>query len=122
MRKTLMLALLLFLSAAWLQAQQGSSAGKTSGSKSGPTTIEGCLQRSGGQYTLTEDNGTTHQLSGADTKLSHHIGHQVELIGKPSTRTTADTSYGAASSAQVEPVFEVKTVTHIADTCKSSAK
>jgi hypothetical protein len=122
MRKTLMFALLLPLSASGLLAQQGSSAGKTSGNKAGPATLQGCLQLSGGRYTLTEDGGTTHELTGLGSKLSHQIGHQVELTGKPSTKTTNSTTYGGASSAEIKPVFDVKTVTQMADTCKSPDK
>ena len=119
MRKTLTLALLL-LSAVWLQAQTNPSSDKSK--TSGPVTIEGCLQSAGGEFTLTESNGTVHQLSGSGNKLGHQVGHEVQITGKHSTKTTADTSYGAASSAQVVPVFEVKTVTQVADTCKSPGK
>ncbi len=120
MRKTLTLASLL-LSAVWLQAQTANPSSDKN-KTSGPATIEGCLQSAGGEFTLTESNGTVHQLSGSGNKLNHQVGHEVQITGKASTKTTADTSYGAASSAQVVPVFEVKTVTQVADTCKSPGK
>ena len=94
MRKALVLALGLLISAVCLQAQSGSSVpdpgqapAKASGKTSSLTTMEGCLQSAHGQYTLTDRDGTVHQLSGAANKLIHHVGHQVELTGKPGIRT-----------------------------------
>jgi|SRR5271157_2657114 len=119
MHKTVILALLLF--AAWLQAQPANPSSDKN-KPSDVTTIQGCLQSAAGIFTLTESNGTVHRLSGYANKLSHHVGHEVQITGKPGVNTVSDTSYGAASSAEEIPVFDVKTVTHIADTCKSPAK
>jgi hypothetical protein len=113
-RKTLMLTLVLMVSAVWLQAQD---AAKTSGKASDLETIEGCLQRSEGQYTLIDSTNTIHHLVGGASKLSHHIGHQVEITGKPGVRTLDTTPQGAASAAVVQPIIEVKSVKHIAETC-----
>ena len=115
MRKTtrLMLTLVLMVSAAWLQAQD---TGKTSSVE----TIEGCLQRSAGQYTLIDDTNTIHHLVGGAKLLTHHIGHQVEITGKPGWRTLDTTPQGGASGAVTQATIEVKSVKHIADTCKSA--
>ena len=115
MRKTLVLTLVLLVSAVWLQAQD---AGKTSGKTADLNTIEGCLQRSEGQYTLLDNTNTIHHLSGGASKLSHYIGHEVEITGKPGVRTLDTTAQGTASTAVVQPIFEVKAVKQIADTCK----
>ena len=117
MYKPLRLALLL-LSAAWLQAQPANPSSDNN-KTTDLTTIEGCLQSSGGHYTLTENNGTEHRLSGYANKLGRQVGHEVQITGKPSVKTTSTTSWGAASSAAQQPVFDVKTVTHVADTCKA---
>jgi hypothetical protein len=114
-RKTLVLTLVLLVSAVWLQAQD---AGKTSGKTSELETIEGCLQRSEGQYTLLDNTNTIHHLTGGASKLNPHIGHQVEITGKPGVRTLDTTAQGTASTAVVQPVIEVKSVKHVADTCK----
>jgi hypothetical protein len=98
-----------------LQAQD---AGKASGKTADLDTIEGCLQRSEGQYTLLDNTNTIHHLSGGASKLSHYIGHEVEITGKPGVRTRDTTAQGGASSAVVQPVIEVKSVKHVADTCK----
>jgi hypothetical protein len=111
-RKTLMLTLVLMVSAVWLQAQD---TGKTSNLE----TIEGCLQHSEGQYTLIDSTNTIHHLVGGAKLLTHHIGHQVEITGKPGVRTLDTTPAGGASAAVVQPVIEVKSVKHIAETCTS---
>ncbi len=106
---------LLVLSAAWLPAQEKSS----SQTKSGPTAMEGCLSYASGQYFLIDSGGAKLELSGSTNKLKEQIGHELQITGKPSTRTVESTSYGAASSAEVVPVFEVKSVKRIADECTS---
>jgi Protein of unknown function (DUF5818) len=118
MSKTLVLALLLLLSAAWAQALGGDpSSNADQKSASGLTTIQGCLQSASSQFTLTDSNGTVHRLSFSN-KLTHHVGHEVQITGKPGVKTTETTTYGAGSSAEETPIFEVKTVTYVADTCK----
>ena len=118
MHKILMLALLL-ISGAWLQAlQYGSPEENKAPNPSGPTTIQGCLQSSLGQYTLTDKDGVVHQLSGAANKLGHQVGRQIEVTGKPGMRTIDTTNAGAGSSVVEQAVFEVKIVKQIAPTCK----
>src|SRR6266567_4418331 len=92
MAKTFLLAISLLVSAAWLQAQSqypqtGSS--QTGASASGQTTVQGCLQGSGGNYTLTDKSGTTYQLQGDTSKLSPHVGHEVQITGSTTSASTA---------------------------------
>ena len=115
MRKTFMLSLLLLISAVWLHGQD---AGQAPGKTSDVPTLQGCLQNSHNTYTLTEENGTTHQLVGALNKLGHQVGRQIEVTGKPGMRTADSTLAGGASSATEQEVFEVKTVKRLADECK----
>ncbi len=81
-------------------------------------TIAGCLQSSEGQYSLIDDTDTIHHLVGGASKLKPHVGHEVEVTGKPGVRTLDTTPPGGASAAVTQAVFEVKSVKHIADTCK----
>jgi len=111
--KILTLTLVLLISAVWMQAQDAGK-GKTSNLE----TIEGCLQSSEGQYSLIDDTNTIHRLTGGASKLKQHVGHQVEITGKPGVRTLDTTPLGAGSSAVVQAIFEVKSVKHIADICK----
>ena len=117
MRNTLMLTLVLLISVVCLPAQD---AGKPSGKTSDLTTIEGCLRHSEGQYTLIDDTNTIHHLVGGAKLLTHHIGHEVEITGKPGWRTLDTTPQGGASGAVTQATIEVKSVKHIADTCKSA--
>ncbi len=110
MRKTLLITLVLLVSAMWLQAQDSMS-------KSGPTTITGCLATLGNHYTLTDSNGKVYQLSDEANKLTKHVGHEVKITGMPGVRTTDTTMSGSESTAKETPVIRVKTVTHIADKC-----
>ena len=113
MRNTLMLTLALLISAICLPAQ-----GKDKSKDKDLETMEGCLQRSAGQYNLIDDTNTIYHLEGGAAKLKPHVGHQVEITGKPGVRTIDTTPPGTASAAVVVSVFEVKSVKHIADTCK----
>jgi ABC-type transport system involved in cytochrome c biogenesis ATPase subunit len=113
--KTWMLTLVLVIAAAGLQAQD---AGKASGKTSNLETIQGCLRSSNGEYSLVDETDTIHHLTGAANKLTHYVGHQVEVAGKPGVRTYDTTNAGAGSSAVQQVVFEVKSVKEIAPACK----
>jgi hypothetical protein len=115
MRKTV-LTLVLLLSATWLLAQD--NMGKSS---TGEMTIQGCLSNSNGQYWLTDSSGVKHQLSSHANVLKDHIGHEVAITGMESVKTTGTTIQGGASSAKQVPVFRVKSVKMVADTCASAA-
>ena len=112
--KLLMFTLVLLVSTLCLQAQD---AGQTADKTSGLTTIQGCLQYTNGHYRLTEDNGKTHQLQSEANKLTHHVGHEVAITGKPAIRTVDTTVQGSGSTVKEQPVFKVSSVKHVADTC-----
>jgi len=134
MSKTLMLAAVLLLSAAWLQAQQtpdnntSGSSQTSSGqmgsdqSSAGSQTVEGCLSGSSGSYTLTSDSGTTYQLSGDTSKLSEHVGHEIQVKGKTAGGNGASTS-SASSGGSMSGSQNTLTVDHvkmISKTCKTA--
>ena len=114
MYKTLMLALALLVPAAWLQAQDTMS--KSSGAAS--TTIQGCLSRDGSYFYLTDSGGKKYHLVGYNGKgINEHVGHTVAITGTPTIKTLDTTQAGEPSTAKEIPVFKVKSVKHIADTC-----
>jgi len=117
MSKALMLSLFLLFSAAWVQALEGYPNGEE---KNPPqlTTVQGCLQSAAGHFSLKQTDGTVTRLS-FSKQLTKLVGHEVKITGKPSVRTVSETSYGVASSAEELPIFDVKTVTNVADTCKA---
>ena len=124
MYKTLMLSLVLLASAAWLQAQAGgySQPSQSSGSSSGQTMVQGCLQGSGGNYTLTADDGTMYQLTGNTSELSAHVGHEVQITGKTMASSGATSSSTSTPGATQQATLDVKSMKHISKTCKSAAK
>jgi len=131
MSKTLMLAAILLLSAAWVQAQEdhskagsdpqagsSTSASQDSGkSDAGSQSVEGCLQGSNGSFTLTDQSGTTWQLAGDTSKLTEHVGHEVQIKGSTGGASPAGAGAGAAGGQQTLTVESVK---HLAKTCKSA--
>jgi len=118
MHRTLVLALLLLVSAAWLQALEGYPPANDQKSTPELTTIAGCLQYAEGHYGLTDGSGNVYRLAYSG-KLNHHAGHQVQITGKPSVKTIDTSQQNIEPSAVEIPIFEVKTVTQLAGTCKS---
>lgn len=134
MTRTFLLALTLLAAAAWVQAQDQypqtnpNQTGTTSG-MSVETTVEGCLQGSGGSYTLMSDTGAAYQLQGDTSKLSKHVGHEVEIKGTtsgsnsaaaPSSATNPGTS--STSTAGASQTINVDKVKHISKTCTNASK
>jgi hypothetical protein len=116
----LMLSLVL-VPAAWLQALQYPS-GEESKPPSAPAGIaglQGCLEYDSGVYSLLGDDGVKYRLAGAGKQLKGHVGHEVELTGKPASRSQDNTPPGGASNVITYYVFEVKNVRHVALTCKA---
>ena len=122
MRRTMTPTLLLLISAVCLQPATASPSPEKNQKASDLTTLQGCVKIARGQYELIESDGTLHLLSGAARKLGPQVGHEVELSGKPGTRTEDTSVVGAGSSANEFVVFEVKTVKQIAATCQSAAR
>ena len=110
-------------------SQVGSAESQSSGSE---TTIRGCLNSSGGSYTLTDASGTTYQLQGDSSKLSAHVNNEVEIKGTASGASAAGStspsagssaSTGAASStgsAAGSQMFNVTKVKKVSGTCSTT--
>jgi Protein of unknown function (DUF5818) len=124
MPRILLLALTLLLSAAWLQAQDqyGSQAGssQTGTAASGQTTVQGCLQSSDGNYTLTDKSGTSYQLHGDTSKLSAHVGHEVQITGSTSGPSATNSSMGTQAGGTLQPTLTVESMKHVSKTCHSA--
>jgi hypothetical protein len=85
-------------------------------------TVEGCLQGSDGNYTLTADSGTIYQLTGNTAELKDHVGHKVQITGNSSGPSAAGSCSESAAGGSQQATLEVKSMKHIAKTCKSAAK
>lgn len=125
MARNLLLVVSLLLSAVWLQAQSQypeTESNQTEASTSGQTTVQGCLQGSNGNYTLTDDNGMTYQLQGDTSKLSAHVGNEMQITGSTtSASSTTSPATGTPAGATQQPTLTVQKMKHIAETCKTSS-
>lgn len=117
MRKAVLVYTVFVLFTVCLQAQSTKSAAEQAQASDVPT-ITGCLQLTDNSYTLTDDEGQSHDLSGGTRKLRPFVGHEVEITGKQVTRTVDNTPPGGASSVRYYSVFEVKSVKQLSDQCK----
>jgi hypothetical protein len=124
MTKTFLLPLTILISATWVQAQsQYPQPGSKNGtSASGQTTLQGCLQGSDGNYTFTDKAGTTYRLEGDTSKLSAHVGHEVQITGSTtSASASTNPTTGTPTASTQQPTLTVQNVKHISKTCKSAS-
>ena len=99
-------------------------------------SIEGCLNGSAGNWTLTDQSGKTYQLAGDTSKLSDQVGHQVRIMGTDNSASGSSSgsmgsspsssggssATGAGSSSGSQPTFNVKKVKMISSTCSTGSK
>ncbi len=116
-RKAVLFTLVLLISAVGLQTL---AIGQSNDKSSTPTTLQGCLAFSEGHYWLTDSGGKKYHLSGEANRLTHYVGHQVEITGMPSVRTHDATGQGEESNVREVAVFRVKTVKDVASSCSAS--
>jgi hypothetical protein len=135
MRRLVLLLSVLLLGACWAVAQDttsqpnsnssetSASSGQTSSATaSGTITVEGCLSGSSGNYTLTDKNGNTYQLTGDTAKLSEHVGHEVKVTGTASAASAAGGGTATGTTGQASgnsQTLEVSSMKHISKTCQS---
>lgn len=115
MTRSLILAMALLFAATWAQAQREDTGQYSPGGEGKTQTVQGCLQGSGGNFTLTDSSGTVYRLLGDSTKLREHVGHEIEVTGPVNTVTRATSaSTGAAAGSQT---IDGKKVKHISAHC-----
>ena len=95
-------------------------------------SIEGCLNGSAGNWTLTDQSGKTWQLAGDTSKLSDHVGHQVRLMGTDNSSSASSSgsagsspsssATGAGSASGSQPTFTVQKVKMISSSCPTGSK
>ena len=85
MRQIFLLLSVLVLGLSWAVAQDSTSGQTSRTGAGGQMTVEGCLSGSSGNYTLSDKNGNTYQLTGDTAKLSEHVGHEVKVTGTASS-------------------------------------
>jgi hypothetical protein len=114
--KTILCALL--LSGSVLLAQDGSAANsgqQDSKDSKGQVTLQGCVSRSAGDYTLMKQNpAVTYELQGTHKiRLSHYLGQRVEVTGSegPTMSSSSDSMNKTGSAAPVTlTVTSIRTI------------
>ena len=118
MRVTWTCLLMLVISAFCLQAQEGNpGADVWVSADTYPPVIEGCLQRWGFYYKVIGSDGTIYNLTRGSRGLSHYVGHDVEVTGKPTIISLDTTNVHAASTVEEFPALAVKRVKELSKTC-----
>jgi hypothetical protein len=104
-------------------SQAGSSQKDSSMSETGTSanSVEGCLSGSDGNYTLTDQTGTSYKLTGDTAKLSEHIGHEVKITGTKSSASATGASDTMGQTGGAQQAIEVTSVKHVSKTCKGGA-
>jgi hypothetical protein len=120
MRKIMFLVVVLFGGSLWLQAQEGDPGADIWLAPTGPNTVDGCLQSSGGHYTVTGKDGKVTDPTGNTAWLSRYVGHEVEITDKPTVRTLDTTAKDAASTVEELPALEVKSAKEVSKTCDAA--
>ncbi|HSZ62874.1 MAG TPA: hypothetical protein VK828_13815 [Terriglobales bacterium] len=85
----------------------------------GNTSVQGCLSGTDGNYMLTDDKGTTYQLTGDTAKLSEHVGHEVKIMGTTGAASASGSS-GSMGNNNTSQTLQVNSVKHISKTCKNN--
>ena len=122
MKRSILLAALLFVVALSLPAQNTASSGKSGSGK--PLPLTGCvsaLVNSQGNYTFT--NGrykkAVELIPGPATEdISTHAGHEVQLTGNWISQPAASKKAGAE---KYEKYFEVASIQHLSDSCPTGS-
>ena len=135
MRKWSLITAVLVLSSAWVIAQsstrptapdysqsnQPTSTGQQpdAAQEKAPTgadrtsqSIQGCITKVAGGYSLTDNSGKTYQLAGDTSKLADEVGHYDQVWG-----TEQGSSAGAAASSGAPATFTVTKVKVVSTTC-----
>lgn len=142
MRQVFLFLGVLVLGLSWAVAQTGSSspqsstpsgsaqesgsasgAGQSHSGAGGHMTVEGCLSGSNGNYTLTDKNGMSYQLTGDTAKLSDHVGHEIKVMGSSASGAGAESSTGASGGASAGSsggqTLQVSSVKMVSKSCKA---
>jgi hypothetical protein len=115
MKKLLFVTLL--LSGSFLLAQDSTPASASQGSQDskGQVTVQGCVSRASGDYTLIKQNpAMTYELQATGkTRLRHYLGQRVEVTGteSPTMSSSSDSMNKTGSAAPVTlTITSIKTI------------
>src|SRR6516225_10468681 len=126
MRKLFLMISVLLLGLSWAVAQDSSAGSQGSNGSArtgagGQMTVEGCLNGSSGNFTLTDKNGTSYQLTGDTSSLTEHVGHEVKITGTSGSASSGASSSSAGASGSSGQSLQVSSVKMVSKTCKSGS-
>ena len=75
-------------------------------------SIQGCITKVAGGYSLTDNSGKTYQLTGDTSQLADDVGHYDQVWG-----TEQGSTAGAAASSGAPTTFTVTKVKMVSTTC-----
>lgn len=123
MKKLLLHLFALLFLAGWMFAQQDNStqsnAANANNSAQGDrqVTLQGCLAKSGSDYTLRANGGKPYQLQGHTSELDRHLGEWVEVQGTQSNSLSTSGSTEPSSGSASPLMVQVSSITKIEDKC-----
>jgi len=120
--KKMLLVLALLVPATRLQSQDTSQAGSSQAgtAPSDQITMEGCLQGTNGDYTLSTKSGT-YQLQGDTSNLSPHVGHEVQITGPTSGASAMLPSVATAENGSPpKPTLTVERMKYVSENCHAA--
>src|SRR5437879_7105867 len=115
--KTMLTTFLLAAGMALAQTS-GTSSTSTASDNSSSNTTRGCLTGTSGSYSIADQSGTSHKLSGNTQDLSSHVNQIVEITGATdpngnisvtSVKMIADTCPSSTSSTSAAPSTSAST-------------
>ena len=83
------------------------------GTDQSPRSIQGCITKVGGGYSIRDDSGKTYQLTGDTSQLADEVGHYDQVWG------TEQGGAGSAASSGAPSTFTVTKVKVVSTTCPS---
>lgn len=139
-RRLLLLSPLLLLSAVCALAQYGNQSGSQSSGTSSQTTttqtttthsmdsgqmtVQGCLSQANGSYSLTDNSGTTYQLTGNTARLQAHVGHTIQVTGTTGSASNSSNMSGQAGSmsgsSDMQHTLAVTSFNHVRAGCSTA--
>ena len=112
MKRTIVFAILLASGRFTAQANQD-HAQQPPKEKPGHVSVEGCVSRSSGDFTLIQsDPGNTYVIRpSGKLKLDPYLGQQVEVTGRETPTTSTSSNYNRRPASAVTIVVEsIKTI------------
>ncbi len=119
MRKFIVLASAVVLSAACTMAQYGGGFDERSQDATNLIIVEGCLGQSVVAYKLTDPAGAKYQLTGKTEKLKEHVGQTIRVTATSAPSLNAPGSM--SEGTETPPTLSVISFKRLSDVCTNSA-